>query len=304
MKTIFKFIYTGIILFSVSCSHTGKIRPSQNTGTCINTTDKGGSPMLWGLCSPTALLEKPYSQWVNQQLKNYTADSILCSSIAKKGFKMVIYLGTWCGDSKREVPRMFKIIDQCGVTADHIKLYTVNNRDSFYKQTPGRESAIDRIFRVPTFIVFDEGGVEMGRIIESPVQSLEKDMLDILNRNNYTPKYHPSDQLLQYCLKMGKLDFLANIRSEIEKYKDSSNFSYAVTNLVMILMAGGNADRAGILADANEAVFPEDIYAMLGKARFLRYMGNKAEAAAYCRKILLKDPENATAKEINTSLTL
>jgi thiol-disulfide isomerase/thioredoxin len=277
---------------------------SQQSGTCINTTDKGGNPMLWGLCHPTSFQAKPYSLWYNPQYKNYAADSISCSSIAKTNFKMAIYMGTWCGDSKREVPRMYKIIDQCGVKPENVKLYTVNNSDGFYKQTLGMESALDRVFRVPTFIIYEPGGAEVGRIIESPVQSLEKDVLNILTGNNYTPKYHSSNQLLQFCLKTGKREFSANIRSEIEKFKDSSYFSYAVANLVMILMAGGSADRAGVLADANEAVFPNDIYAMLGKARFLRYIGNKTEAAEYCRKILLKDPENATAKEINTSLTL
>jgi hypothetical protein len=42
---------------------------------------------------------------------------------------------------------------------------------------------------VPTIIV-EQKGAEIGRIIEFPVTSLEKDLLTILRKEKYQPNYH------------------------------------------------------------------------------------------------------------------
>ena len=48
-------------------------------------------------------------------------------------------MGTWCGDSKREVPRFYKILDEMGVKEQDIQLYNLDNRGDAYKQSPGGE---------------------------------------------------------------------------------------------------------------------------------------------------------------------
>jgi hypothetical protein len=44
------------------------------------------------------------------------------------------------------------------------------------------------ILRVPTLLVY-ENGHEVGRVVESPVISLEKDMLAIVTRQPYEHRY-------------------------------------------------------------------------------------------------------------------
>jgi hypothetical protein len=57
-----------------------------------------------------------------------------------------------------------------------------------YKKSPGHEEEGRQIIRVPTMII--EGvTVELGRIIEFPVVSLEKDLLRILRKDGYVPNY-------------------------------------------------------------------------------------------------------------------
>ena len=51
------------------------------------------------------------------------------------------------------------------------------------------EEAGRNIVRVPTIIV-EQKGAEIGRIIEFPVTSLEKDLLTILRKEKYQPNYH------------------------------------------------------------------------------------------------------------------
>jgi len=70
-----------------------------------------------------------------------------------------------------------------------LTLVMVGNNDSLYKKSPQHEEAGKNIVRVPTIIV-DQKGVEIGRIIEFPVSSLEKDLLTILRKEKYQPNYH------------------------------------------------------------------------------------------------------------------
>ena len=97
-------------------------------------------------------------------------------------------MGTWCGDSRREVPRLYKILDYCNVKSSQIQLITLNNSDTAYKQSPGHEERGLNIRRVPTLLIF-ENQREVGRVVESPVTSLEKDILAIVTGQPYEHRY-------------------------------------------------------------------------------------------------------------------
>lgn len=91
------------------------------------------------------------------------------------GIDFIVVLGTWCGDSKREVPRFLKIVDLSLISPAQIQFYGV---DRTKKSSDGVTDRYN-IERVPTFI-FLKHGKEVGRIVESPKNSLEEDMLVIL----------------------------------------------------------------------------------------------------------------------------
>lgn len=89
--------------------------------------------------------------------------------------EVTIVLGSWCGDSKREVPRFLKLADSSGIQPEQIRLYGV---DRTKKSADGVTDTYD-IHRVPTF-VFMKDGAEIGRIVERPNVSIEADVLTIL----------------------------------------------------------------------------------------------------------------------------
>ena len=90
-------------------------------------------------------------------------------------FQYSIVLGTWCGDSKREVPRMLKVLTEAGIDSDDIKLYAVD----FSKEAVNTPVGTLNIQKVPTLIVYKDQ-IEIGRIIETPVESIEGDVLGII----------------------------------------------------------------------------------------------------------------------------
>ena len=88
-------------------------------------------------------------------------------------------MGSWCSDSRQWVPDFFKIMDFIHYPSDSVKIICVN------RKLQGRKDEADslNIEKVPTFI-FYRNNKELGRIIEEPKVSLEKDMIGILKNEN------------------------------------------------------------------------------------------------------------------------
>ncbi|WP_379090486.1 thioredoxin family protein [Pedobacter sp. UC225_65] len=110
--------------------------------------------------------------------KAYVPDSTSLPELGKllKGKKITIVLGTWCGDSKFQVPHFLKIMDALKIDEDKITFIAV---DGTKKAENGLIDNL-KITNVPTFIFTDKKGVEVGRVTERPQQTLEKDMLVVL----------------------------------------------------------------------------------------------------------------------------
>ncbi len=94
-----------------------------------------------------------------------------------EGLFITIVLGTWCGDSKEQVPRFFRIMDEIGFPSEKISIIGVDRQ----KRASSPDVTPLAIEKVPTFIFFI-GCHEAGRIIETPVNTLEADILGIINR--------------------------------------------------------------------------------------------------------------------------
>ncbi|MEZ4907148.1 MAG: thioredoxin family protein [Saprospiraceae bacterium] len=87
-----------------------------------------------------------------------------------------VFLGTWCSDSRREVPRFIKILNEAGFDMQNLEIMCLD-RD---KKAPDYTSNTFNIQYVPTFIVYQKNK-ELGRIIETPENTLETDLLKILS---------------------------------------------------------------------------------------------------------------------------
>ncbi len=192
MKSIFIFI-----LFTAAANYLFAQPLNQKT------KDRNGNEMLIGCCTLEALLMEPFASWFVPNYNNYKVDTAVAEEIKKYigNKQFLLFLGTWCGDSKREVPRLFKLFDYCNIKPEQIKLVLVSNHDSAYKQSPTHEEKGMNILRVSTLIVI-ENNKELNRIVESPIQSLEKDLLKILTGKAYLPNYADIQSLLYQILNV------------------------------------------------------------------------------------------------------
>ena len=84
-------------------------------------------------------------------------------------------MGTWCSDSRREVPRFFKILDKLNYDQKNVTLICVDRKKA--AQTGNVDKL--KIELVPT-LIFYKDNAEIGRIVESPKETLEKDLMKIV----------------------------------------------------------------------------------------------------------------------------
>lgn len=151
----------------------------------LRTTDvKSGKEILIGSINREGLISM--GDWFYQEYNNYHPDSAIVAQIRAHNADypyVFIVLGTWCGDSREQVPRFLKIMDALNYPSGQIFMVAVD-RD----KKAGNFCIGDfNITLVPTFIMSQQGD-ETGRIIETPVVSLEQDFLNILTGRIAAPE--------------------------------------------------------------------------------------------------------------------
>lgn len=151
-----------------------------------------GNTLLLGKINIRQLEQPPFGEWYHREYAAYNPDAGISDSLRTlvSPCRFEIFLGTWCGDSRREVPRLIKLLDAMDIKRSAITIIAVGNRDTLYKQSPGHEEQGKDIYRVPHLNIYRDGK-EIGRVTETPVKSWERDMLAIIRGEQYMPKYPP-----------------------------------------------------------------------------------------------------------------
>ncbi len=144
------------------------------------------SVILLGPVNKDGFSKEPFNEWFKPNYDEYKVDKEAMEELSSltKGIEIVTFMGTWCSDSQRETPAFLKILDSIGFKGKNQKIYAVSREKTTPKQT---EQGLN-ITNVPTFIFYKDGQ-EINRIVEYPIESLEKDMLNILQGKDYKHAY-------------------------------------------------------------------------------------------------------------------
>lgn len=126
-----------------------------------------------------ASILKTDHNWEKNYMTYRVDEGLLDTLKSKTGsdLKIVVYLGTWCKDSRNNVPGFIKILDELEA-GDKISVeyYDVRRKPNSSVKYYFEKLKVER---VPTFI-FYRGGKELGRIVENPRNSLVEDFLEIV----------------------------------------------------------------------------------------------------------------------------
>ncbi len=228
--------------------------------------------ILYGICTKDSLAAEPFGKWFTAGYDSYVANADLISDLKKQSFDNIsikIFFGTWCGDSKREVPRFLKLLSAVSFPDKKLQLIAVGSGDSLVKQSPGHEEAGLGIFRVPTFIIY-KNGKEINRINEFPVFSLEKDLLVILKDQSYSPNYHSFKIILQWLNDGILTDENNSIRGLAEQIRPLLADEHELNSLGYLLLKQGKKKEALQVFRMNYTLFSEssNIASSLGEGYY------------------------------------
>ncbi len=142
--------------------------------------------MLLGKINKNGLTAEPYNEWFVENQANHTLDTLALESLKPllKEVTIKVFMGTWCEDSQREVPALYKILDATDFDYENFSIVALSHD----KETPNGLEKGYNIEYVPT-IIFLKNGDTLNRIVEYAHKTLEQDMLTILKGEAYRPAY-------------------------------------------------------------------------------------------------------------------
>ena len=133
---------------------------------------------------------KAYPPWALFWEQAYVPDAASVATIKTeaKDVTTILVMGTWCPDSKRELPRYFATMDAAGLNDAKLTMIGV---DRTKRDTEGVTDKYD-ITRVPTFI-FLRNGREIGRFVEhTPAESTFEAELARILRGGFEIIFNPA----------------------------------------------------------------------------------------------------------------
>jgi len=240
------------------------------SATAQTTSDK--PKILYGTCNKDSLTLEPFSKWFTPGYENYQPDASTIASLKKQNLDNIsikVFFGTWCGDSKREVPHFLKTLSAISFPDKKIHLIAVGTGDSLVKQSPQHEEAGLGIYRVPAFIIY-KNGVEINRITEFPAFSLEKDLLAILNGSTYDPNYHSFATIRNWLGDGTLLDSNVSVAGLANQLKQLVTNEHELNSLGYLLLKQGKKKEALKVFQINANLYPEsaNVVSSLGEGYF------------------------------------
>jgi len=138
---------------------------------------KTKTKMLIGYCDKKGLQKDIYGIYFKSQYDVYSPADVYIKKLEEKidDVEITIVLGTWCSDSQREVPRFYKVLNEAGYNDKRVKVIAVDKN----KEAIVVDISDMNIKRVPIFIIY-KNEKEIGRIVETPKKSLERDLWNIV----------------------------------------------------------------------------------------------------------------------------
>lgn len=260
--------------------------------------------ILYGVIQKQDLMKPPFDTWFNQGYDNYLPDAGVNDKLKKlitKNVCIQIFLGTWCGDSRREVPRILKLLDDLDFPGKNLQLIALGGSDSLIKQSPQHEEAGKGIFRVPAIIVY-RNGTELNRINEFPATSLENDLYAILNRQLYSPNYKTFSFIRSWLESGVLLNKNISARSLAAQLRWQAEGEHELNSLAYLLAKQGKKEEALKLFQVNYMLYPEsaNVVSSLGEGYYKT--GDIKNAVLYLEKSLELNKEPQMVTKILTVL--
>lgn len=178
MKKILLFCTIAII--STSCSNSiTKNLATINYETSRDEGHIGNHKILKGTINRSIFLNDTAFNWFadNYKYSNPDASAIEAFTKNKDKFKVLVFAGTWCEDSRNLIPLFYKLVDKSNFNENNIYLIGVDRTKVALNNLHKKFD----VTLIPTFIVLHKGK-EIGRVVEYGRSGMiDKELATIVN---------------------------------------------------------------------------------------------------------------------------
>ena len=257
-------------------------------------------PKLLGRITAQDLGQEPYGEWFTEPYIDYTPNPEILAglkAVAGKDLDITVFFGTWCPDSQREVPRLLKLLDLMEFPSGGLSLVAVDDDDEAKKRSPGGEEKGLELYKVPT-VVLSRDGVELGRFVEHPVLSLERDFLAILSGEDYQPSYRTYPVIRRWMGEglLGDENVSPSGLADQIRHQVASQSELAA--MAGVLLSRGQVTEAVKLYRVNCALFRESARSFASLAEGLRQAGEQEEAREMAEMALRLNSDPAAIEDL------
>ncbi len=142
--------------------------------------------ILVGKINKEDLQQPQFEWWFDPMYNSFKPDEKALQTIKENinEYEIVMFMGTWCADSQREVPKLYKILELSDYDLDNMEVRAVRED----KTLPDDRQKEYDVTYVPT-IIFYKDGKEAGRFVEYPQEDFEEDIAKIVSGREYKHSY-------------------------------------------------------------------------------------------------------------------
>jgi tetratricopeptide (TPR) repeat protein len=241
---------------------------------------------LLGIIEKDDLMKPVFSEWFQPTYDDYQVNMELVDSFKEDliEYEIEVFMGTWCEDSQREVPTLYKILEAAEFPMEQLTVVAIDDEIENYKLSPSKEEYGKNIHHVPTIIFFNDEQ-EVNRIIEYPVRTIEEDIPVILS-GEYIPYYYTADLIHNRLNSKGLEHFKANLESLAQEFKGKPRDVYELNTYAKTIFRQGKKEEGLEVAKLNTMIFPEDANSFAGLGERYSDMERYEEAIAQFEKAL------------------
>jgi hypothetical protein len=263
-----------------------------------------GGPMWLGTVEPHHLMQAPFDEWYESGYESYVpnADTVAALSTLLDGVEVEVYFGTWCDDSKQEVPRLIRVLDDAGFSHDRLELIALSDHPGDFKFSPGGKERERLIHRTPTIVMLRDGR-EIARIVQFPITTLEEDMLAIATEEPYVPRFG-AEARLHEIVSSGGAEALEGRTSELADELGSLGDADSLWHYAQYdLLFNGKPGEAESVLNIFLRLYPESAIGYFLRAEAYRDLGDAEKALTDVRRSLEYDPDHRGAKALEKELS-
>ncbi len=172
MKQLFSALFIATVLLSCSAH-----KQAMKVNYTVVPDDR--AKILKGVINRKIIETDTAFKWFQENMKWGSADAAAVETFKKQKdkFSLIVFGGTWCHDTQNLLPIFYRLIDKSSYPDKKITLIGVDRPKTTIKNLHNQY----KITNVPTFIVINSSGQEVGRVTEYGTKgAIDKELGEIV----------------------------------------------------------------------------------------------------------------------------